>query len=78
VLSESHRVRSSQLNARFQELRRAGYDVPPYSGLKKGQKWDLLKQIRDDINGQVRAHGVEYVLAEIAQENERLREQEYD
>lgn len=77
-LSESRVVTSDQLNGRFAELRQAGYEVPPYSGLKKGGKWDLLRRLKKEIYAQARSNGAGYALVRIAEENERARDLERD
>lgn len=76
ALGKGESIRSSELSARLSELRKVGYEVPPYSRMTKDEKWELLQGIKRDVNEQVRVHGAGYVLAEIAQRNEQLREEE--
>ncbi len=76
ALGKGESIQDRELSSRLREIREAGYSVPPYSRLTKKAKWELLRQIKQDVRGQARAHGAAFALREIAQKNDRLRQEE--
>ena len=76
ALGRGESIQDRELSSRLGEIRKGGYNVPPYSRLTKEEKWVLLGRIKQDVREQARAHGAAYALREIAQKNDRLRQEE--
>lgn len=66
-----------EIKRRLGEMRRTGYEVKPYSSLRKEEAWEYLMQLRGEISRRINSMpNPEYrqILADIQQENLQRKE----
>jgi len=70
-------ISDKELSERLNSIRKAGYNVPPYSKLNKKGKWNLLMEIRRDVRIELKEKYPD-IAEDIQRQNQKQKDDAYD